>query len=242
MSRSLIALVLLVFSSALTAAEARVAVAANFAAPMKVLAMRFEAQSGHRLALSFGASGQLFAQIVHGAPFQVFLSADEDKPRRLEARGLAVPGSRFTYALGRLVLWSPRAGDDPRARLAAGEFRRLALANPKIAPYGAAARDWLQGVGLWARLRGRLAMGQSVTQAFQYARAGQADLALVAAAQVRDAGGTVWPVPADRHRPLRQEAVLLARGADDAAARALLDYLRSPAARSLIAEFGYALP
>ncbi len=242
MSRSLIALVLLVFSPWLAAAEVRVAVAANFAAPMKALATRFQEESGHRLSLSFGASGQLFAQVVHGAPFQVFLSADEDKPRRLEARGLAVPGSRFTYAVGRLVLWSPRAGDDPRARLTAGDFRRLALANPKLAPYGAAARDWLQATGLWARLRGRLAVGQSVTQALQYARAGQADLALVAASQVRDAGGTAWPVPADRHRPLRQDAVLLARGADDTAARALLRYLRSPAARSLIADFGYALP
>ena len=242
MSRSLIALVLLVFSPWLAAAEARVAVAANFAAPMKVLAARFQEESGHRLSLSFGASGQLFAQIVHGAPFQVFLSADEDKPRRLEARGLAVPGSRFTYAVGRLVLWSPRAGDDPRARLTAGDFRRLALANPKLAPYGAAARDWLQATGLWARLRGRLAVGQSVTQALQYARAGQADLALVAASQVRDAGGTAWTVPADRHRALRQDAVLLARGGDDTAARALLRYLRSPAARSLIADFGYALP
>jgi len=184
----------------------------------------------------------LFAQILHGAPFQVFLSADEEKPRRLEARGLAVPGSRFTYAVGRLVLWSPRAGEDPRARLAAGAFRRLALANPKVAPYGAAARDWLQQAGLWGRLRGRLAVGQSVTQALQYARAGQADLALVAASQVRDAQGAFWPVPADRHRPLRQDGVLLARGAEAPAARALIRYLRSPAARALIAEYGYALP
>ncbi len=242
MSRSLIILVFLGFSPWPAAAEVRVAVASNFAAPMKALATRFQEESGHRLALSFGASGQLFAQILHGAPFQVFLSADEDKPRRLETRGLTVPGSRFTYAVGRLVLWSPRVGDDPRARLAAGTFRRLALANPKLAPYGAAARDWLQDSGLWARLQGRLAVGKSVMQAFQYVRAGQADLALVAVSLVRDAGGAAWPIPADRHRPLRQDAVLLARGADDTAARALLRYLRSPAARSLIAEFGYAPP
>ncbi len=221
------------------------AVAANFAAPMKAIAARFEHDTGHRVRLSFGASGRFFAQIRHGAPFDVLLSADDEKPARLEAAGLAVPGSRFTYALGAIVLWSARPDlVDAQGRvLETGTFRHLALANPKLAPYGEAARSVLQKRGLWSTLRGRLVYGENIAQTYQFVASGNAELGFVALSQVLKDGqiraGSAWRVPAELYPPIRQQAVLLNRGADNPAARALLDYLQSPAVRRLIRHYGY---
>ncbi len=229
------------------AAEVAVAVAANFTAPLEKLATVFEKQSGHHLVVSSGSSGKLYLQITAGAPFAVLLSADAERPLRLEREGAAVPGTRFTYALGTLVLWSRDPGlvDPAGAVLAGGRFRHLAIPNPELAPYGAAARQVLQSLGLWQKLAPRLVQGEDLGQTFQFVATGNAELGFVALSQVRAAGGprgSLWLVPAARYHPIEQQAVLLARGKDDPAARAFLDFLRSAPARALIQEFGYGLP
>ncbi len=242
----LLLLCLLLTVRPVAAGEASVAVAANFLPVLRDLARDFTREQGHRLRLSAGSTGKLYAQIRHGAPFDLFLAADAARPRRLEREGQAVAGSRFTYAIGRLVLWSPRADrfDDGLAWLREGRFRRLALANPKTAPYGRAARQFLARRGLWSRLSGRLIRGESVAQAYQFVASGNAEAGLVALAlvQARDGGGSVWPVPAGEHEPIVQQAVLLLRGADNPAARAFHAWLQGEGARRRIAAAGYALP
>ncbi len=233
----------LAVAAPLAAETVRVAVAANFLATLQRLEAPFLEATGHVMRISSASSGQLYAQIRHGAPFELFLSADQERPRRLEQEGLAVAGSRYTYAVGRLVLWS-RDSDrvvSPEA-LAAGRFRHLALANPRTAPYGAAAREVLQRLGLWGDLRPRLARAQSVAQAFQFVASGQAELGFVAASQVVGRGGVRWEVPPQWHAPLSQDLVLLPRGAERDAARALHAFLRSSRAREVILRAGYALP
>ena len=231
------------------AGEAAVAVAANFAAPMQRLAAAFEAHTGHMLRVSIGATGKFYAQLSNGATFDVLLSADDETPARLEADGAAVPGSRFTYAIGRLVLWSAQPGfvDAQGAVLAQGRFRHLAVANPKTAPYGAAAVETLARLGLLGALQPKVVQAENIAQAHQFVASGNAELGFVALSQVwRDGAvgeGSAWIVPAGLHAPIRQDAVLLKRGSDNAAARALLDYLRNDkAARSLIRGHGYELP
>jgi molybdate transport system substrate-binding protein len=229
------------------AGEARVAVAANFAVPMQRLAADFERESGHRLLVSSGATGKFHAQIANGAPFEVFLAADDETPARLEREGLAVPGSRFTYAIGRLVLWSARAGyvDERGAVLERGDFRHLALANPKTAPYGAAAEETLRSLGLLDKLRPRFVQGENIAQAFQFVASGNAELGFVALAQVpgggAPAGGSLWVVPAAMHAPIRQDAALLVRGRDNPAALTFLAYLKSEKAKTVIRAYGYEL-
>jgi molybdate transport system substrate-binding protein len=230
-----------------TAAEAQVAVAANFAAPAKQLAERFGRSSGHRVTLSSGSTGKFYAQIKSGAPFDALLSADEDTPRRLESDKFAVAGSRFAYAIGRLVLWSPTAGvvDANGEVLRRGEFKRLAIANPRLAPYGAAAQQAMQTLGVWARLQDRLVQGENIAQTYQFVASGNAELGFVAWSQVAHDGaprGSYWPVPTALHAPLRQDAALLAHGADNVAAREFLAFLRSAEAREVIHRFGYDLP
>lgn len=224
--------------------DVRVAVAANFAPVVAQLTAPFAEATGHRLLISGGSSGKLYAQIAQGAPFDVLLSADAERPRRLEAQGLAVAGSRFTYARGRLVLWSPKPGvvDDRGEVLQRGEFKRLALANPRIAPYGAAAQDVLQALGLWEALRARFVQGEDIGQAFQFVHTGNAELGFVAWAQVKAQGqtGSFWLVPETLHRPIEQQAVLLTRAGDSQAAQAFLDFLRSKPAREIIARAGYS--
>jgi molybdate transport system substrate-binding protein len=226
------------------AADVRVAVAANFAPPLERIGAAFTAATGHRLAVSAGSTGKFHSQIAAGAPFEVLLAADAGTPERLVAEGHAVPGSRFTYAVGRLVLWSAQPGrvDDQGAVLRSGRFAHLAIANPKTAPYGAAAMQALQALGLAETLAPKLVTGESIAQAFQFVATGNAELGFVALSQViavAPPGGSRWVVPQDLHAPIRQDAVLLRAGAGNPAATALLAYLKSPAAQQVIRSFGY---
>ncbi len=227
---------------------ALIAVAANFAETAEAIVPAFEAETGHDLTLVIGSTGKLYAQITKGAPFDVLLAADQARPQRLEAEGHAVPGTRRTYATGQLVLWSPdpdRIGPDGDKILAQADFEHLAMANPDLAPYGLAAAQALDHMGLRDRLGDRIVMGQNIGQTFSMVATGNAELGLVAgsyAASARNtAPGSVWPVPAGYHDPIRQDAVLLTHGAKNAAARAFLDYLHSDAARDVIARFGYGV-
>ena len=231
-------------AGAATASEVRVAVAANFTEPAREIARGFEAATGHRAVLSFGSSGQFYAQIANGAPFEVFLSADVERPQKAEAEGLAVPGTRFTYATGRLVLWSRTPGlVKGQATLARGGFERLAIADPRTAPYGLAAVETLRSLGLYDRLSGKLVQGASIAQAYQFASTGAAEVGFVALSQVaKTRGGSRWIVPAHLHSPIAQQAVLLKPGADDPAARAFLAYLKGPQARAVIRRYGYETP
>jgi molybdate transport system substrate-binding protein len=231
------------------AAEVRVAVAANFAEVLKALAPGFERRTGDRVTAIVGSTGKLYAQIVHGAPFDVMLAADRRRPRLLVANGFAVEGSRFTYAVGRLTLWSPdpkRIAGDGAAILRRGAFRRLAIANPRLAPYGQAAKETLTSLGRWPLPKGRLVQAENIGQAFALVATGNADLGLVALSLVlsprNGQKGSRWDVPAKLYRPIRQDAVLLRRAAGDAAAKAFLAYLRAPATRGAIARFGYTAP
>jgi len=227
------------------AGEVQVAVAANFAGPMEKLAEQFQKDTGHKAIVASGATGKFYAQIRNGAPFEVLLSADDETPARLEAEGQVVAKSRFTYAVGRLVLWSAKANyvDANGAVLKTGDFKHLAIANPKTAPYGAAAVAVIDKLGLSARLQPRLVQGENIAQAFQFASTGNAELGFVAQAQVwRDGkftAGSGWIVPAAMHAPIRQDAALLTKGAKNPAAQALLDYLRTDKAKALIRAYGY---
>lgn len=223
----------------------RVAVAANFSTPMKLLATRFELETGHKALLSVGATAKLYAQIKSGAPFDVFLAADDETPARLEKEGDAVAGSRFTYATGKLVLWSAQAGtvDAQGEVLKSGSFKHLALAAPKLAPYGAAAIQTLTQLGLMDRLQARLVQGESIGQTYSFVASGNAELGFVALSQVYENGriikGSGWIVPARLHSPLRQDAVMLVRGSSNPAASALLAFLKIGKTRTVIRSFGY---
>lgn len=223
-----------------------VAVAANFTAPMQKIAAAFEADTGHKAELSFGATGKFYAQITHGAPFQVLLSADDTTPARLEREGKAVAHSRFTYAIGTLVLWSAQPGtvDAKGDVLKSGDFKHLAIANPKLAPYGAAALQAMEKLGVATALQPRLVQGENIAQTFQFVSTGNAQLGFVALSQVMADGkirsGSAWQVPVSLHEPIRQDAVLLMPGKDSAAASALLTYLRGSNARAIIQSYGYS--
>lgn len=227
------------------AGEVHVAVAANFAAPMARIGQAFTAATGHTLQLSSGSTGNFFAQIVAGAPFEVLLAADEATPKKLVDAGHAVADSRFTYAAGRLVLWSATPGvvDAQGAVLGSGRFTHVAIANPKLAPYGRAAMQVLRARGLAEALAPRLVTGESVAQAFQFVATGNADLGFVALSQLRLPGktqaGSAWLVPESLHEPILQDAVLLKAGEGNPAALALLAYLRSAPARAVMHAFGY---
>lgn len=238
-------LLMLGASLASRAAEVQVAVAANFFAPMKAIAAEFEKTTGHRAVLSSGATGKFYAQIQSGAPFDVFLAADDETPARLDKENATVAGSRFTYATGKLVLWSARPDlvDAKGEVLRSAKFAHIALAAPKLAPYGAAAVETLTRLGLLAQLKPRFVQGESIGQAFSFVSTGNAELGFVALSQVWENGklrsGSAWIVPAELHGPIRQDAVLLARGKDNAAAAALMAYLKSDAAKAVTRSFGY---
>lgn len=227
------------------AAGTRVAVAANFAEPAREIAARFRVRTGHEATLSIGSSGQIYAQIANGAPFEVFLSADRERPEQAEAAGLAVAGSRFTYAVGRLVLFSRTPGlvDGQGAVLKSGRFAKLAIADPRAAPYGVAAIETLRGLGLQDALRPKLVQGASIAQTYQFVDTGAAELGFVALAQVVGVrGGSRWVVPAADHTPIDQQAVLLKTGERSVAAKAFVAFLKGSEARSIIRRYGYEVP
>lgn len=224
------------------AAETHVAVAANFTEPAKAIAAAFEKAIGHKAVLSFGSSGQIFTQISNGAPFEVFLSADAERPTKAEQAGLGVKGSRFTYAVGRLVLFSKTPGlvDGQGAVLKAGRFQKIAIAEPSAAPYGQAAIETMQALGVYDALSPKVVKGGSITQAYQFVATGAAELGFVALSQVvNEPGGSRWVVPARLHAPIDQQAILLAPGRDSAAAKAFLAFLKGPQAKAVIRKYGY---
>jgi molybdate transport system substrate-binding protein len=224
------------------AAETQVAVAANFTEPAKEIAAAFKAASGHIAVLSFGSSGQFYAQISHGAPYEVFLSADADRPAAAERDGLGVAGTRFTYAVGRLVLYSKTPGlvDGAGAVLRGGKFNKLSIADPTAAPYGTAAVQTMTKLGVYDALKPKIVKGGSITQAYQFVDTGAADLGFVALSQVVNvSGGSRWVVPAADHAPIDQQAILLYTAQNNAAAKAFLAFLRTPAAVAIIKKYGY---
>ena len=232
-------------SVGVSAEEALVGAAANFAEPLAEIERAFESAHPHQLRVAVGSTGKLYAQILHGAPFDILLAADQERPILLERAGLAVPGSRRTYAVGRLTLWSADPGciqGDVPTLLASGSFRRLAMANPDLAPYGAAAREVLQGFGLYAGLRNKIVTAENIGQTHAMVATGNAEMGFVAASGAPGTGdGSRWDVPDHLHAPIRQDAVLLTRAANNAAARAFLDFLRGKRARRIISGFGYGL-
>ncbi len=224
------------------AADIPVAVAANFTEPAKDIAAAFEKSTGNHVVLSFGASGTFASQIEQGAPFEVFLSADEERPIKLETDGFGIKGTRFVYAYGQLVLWSATPGlvDGQGAVLAAGHFDHLAIADPAAAPYGVAAVETLKKLNLYDTLQPKIVKGTSIAQAFTFVQSKAADLGFVALSQViKQTGGSEWIVPHDDYTPIDQQAILLRPGANDPAAKAFLDFLKSPQALAIIKSYGY---
>ena len=234
------------------AEEVTVAVAANFTAPMQKIAQAFEQDTGHKALLAFGATGKFYAQIKNGAPFAVLLSADDETPARLEKEGVAIAGTRFTYAIGRLALWSknPLLVDDKGQVLLSNatdknSFKKIAIADPKLAPYGAAAIEVLDRMGALDKVRPKLVQGDSIGQAFQFVMTENAELGFVALSQISIDGritqGSAWVVPQNLYTPLKQDAVLLPLGKDNAAALALMKYMRTDRAQTIIRTYGYTL-
>jgi molybdate transport system substrate-binding protein len=224
------------------AADVQVAVAANFTEPAKEIAAAFQSKTGNHAVLSFGSSGQFYTQIAHGAPFEVFLSADADRPKRIEQEGLGVPGSRFSYAFGRLVLWSKTPGlvDGKGEVLKKGAFNKIAIADPTAAPYGVAAVQTMTRLGVYASLAPKIVKGTSITQTYQFVDSGAAELGFVALSQViNDTSGSRWLVPASDHSPIDQQAILLFAGDKNAAARAFVAFLKGPDAVAIIKRYGY---
>ncbi len=247
--RGLVGWALLVVALALgpvaaRAAETSVAVAANFTEPAREIAAAFKTASGHTATLSFGPSGQFYAQISKGAPFEVLLSADVERPQKAEQEGLGVAGTRFTYAVGRLVLYSKTPGliDKRGAVLTSDRFQKLAIADPTAAPYGVAAVATLRKLGVFDALKPKIVMGTSIAQAYQFVDTGAAELGFVALSQViATPGGSRWLVPAADHPAIDQQAILLKTGQDNLAARAFLAFLKSPAAIAIIRKYGYEI-
>ncbi len=230
-------------STNVPAAQTNVAVAANFTEAAKEIAAAFKAKTGHEAVLSFGASGQFYTQITQGAPFQVFLSADESRPEKLIEDGLAVPDSRFTYAIGKLVLWSKTPdlvkGEET---LKIASIAKLAIINPVAAPYGAAAVETMKSLKIYDTLKPKIVEGATVTQALQFVETGNAEIGFVSLSQLtRRETGSRWLVPQELYSPIRQDAVLLKSGASNEAATGFIAFLRSPEARTIIEKFGYAL-
>ena len=228
--------------------EVSVAVAANFALPMQKIAQAFEQETGHKVQIAMGATGSFYAQIKNGAPYHVLLAADDKTPAKLEQEGHTVAGARFTYAIGKLVLWSKQPGlvDDKGAVLQSPKYQRLAIANPKLAPYGAAALETLNHMGLLQEVKNKWVQGENIAQTYQFVASENAQLGFVALSQVMVDGkirqGSAWLVPDHLYAPIRQDGVLLSKAKDNAAAKALQQYLRSDRAKDVLRSFGYGLP
>lgn len=226
------------------AADINVAVAANFTQPAKEIAALFERKTGNKVVFSFGASGQFYTQITQGAPFQIFLSADQERPEKAETDGFAVPGTRFTYAIGKLVLWSR----DPNlvkgeSTLKDGTFTKIAIANPVAAPYGTAAIETMKALHVYETLQPKIVQGNSIAQTFQFIDTGNAELGFVALSQVIERkDGSRWLVSNNLYSPIKQDAVLLKKGADVEAAKAFLEFLKGPEAAAIESKFGYGTP
>lgn len=229
-------------SAGVLADQVKVAVAANFTAAMKEIAKDFEKATGHSTQVSFGSTGKLYTQIENGAPFEVFLAADQKRPKMLAEEGKAT--GEFTYAVGKLVLWSadPDMIQDSGKVLSRGDFAKLAIANPKTAPYGAAAIDVMKSLAVDQMLEPKLVQGDNIAQTYQFVATKNAELGFVAKAQIAlDASGSSWEVPQDLYSPIRQDAVLLEKGENNPAATALIDYLKSDAAKAVIEKYGYGV-
>lgn len=245
--KSLVIAVAALSASSVFADEVQVAVAANFTAPIQAIAKDFEKDTGHKLVASFGATGQFYTQIKNGAPFDVFLAADDTTPAKLESENEIVKGSRFTYAIGTLALWSAKEGyvDDKGEVLKKNQYQHLSIANPKAAPYGLAATQVLDKLNLTEATKAKIVEGQSIAQAYQFVQTGNAELGFVALSQVYKDGkltsGSAWIVPANLHEPIKQDAVILNKGKDSAAAKALIEYLKGPKAAAVIKSYGYQL-
>jgi len=242
------ATILLLATGTAGADEVQVAAAANFTEPMKKIAAEFEKTSGHKVALTFGSTGKFYAQIKAGAPFEVLLAADNETPAKLEGEGAAAKGSRFTYAIGKLVLWSAKEAivDDKGDVLKRGGFDHLALANPKLAPYGAAAVETLKALGVYDTIAPKIVQGENIAQTYQFVSTGNALLGFVALSQVlgedgKLKSGSAWIVPEKLYSPIRQDAVLLSKGKDKAAALALLKFLRGSYAIGVVKSYGYSV-
>lgn len=240
-------LLVLALSSVAKAAEVQVAVAANFTATFEKIAAAFTVDTGHKAIASYGSTGKFYTQIKNGAPFEVLLSADDETPLKLEKEAETVAGSQFTYAVGKLVLWSATEGlvDNKGDVLKKGTFAHLSIANPKLAPYGAAAVEVMTKLGVLESLQPKLVIGENIAQTFQFASTGNAEVGFIALAQVWKDGklskGSAWLVPANLHSPIRQNAVILKQGKDNEAALALLAYLKTSKARDIIKSYGYDL-
>ncbi|RJG14151.1 molybdate ABC transporter substrate-binding protein [Pseudomonas cavernicola] len=247
MSRLVVALSASIALSSALAEEVQVAVAANFTAPIQAIASDFEKDTGHKLVAAFGATGQFYTQIKNGAPFEVFLAADDSTPAKLESEGDSLAGSRFTYAVGTLALWSAKDGyvDAKGEVLKKNQFKHLSIANPKAAPYGLAATQVLEKLNLSKAVAPKIVEGQNITQALQFVASGNAELGFVALSQVYKDGkitsGSAWIVPAELHDPIKQDALILNKGKDNPAAKALVEYLRGPKAAAVIKSYGYQL-
>lgn len=250
MKRRVLAWCLCVFTSMTvtpaSAEQALVAVAANFIPPFREIAIEFETTTGHTLRVAAGSSGNFYSQIKNGAPFDVFFSADTERPKLLEDEGLGVKDSRFTYAIGRLVLWSPSTilvkGEET---LRSKTFKRLAMANPKTAPYGVAAMQTMKKLELWENVQPRIVQGESLGQTMGFIESGNAQLGFVALSQVLDpkikGQGSRWDVPAHLHEPITQDVIVLMKGKDNQAAKALMEFIGGPQARKIIERYGYEL-
>ena len=226
--------------------ELSVAVAANFTAPMRLIAAEFEKDTGHKVLASFGSTGKFYAQIKNGAPFEVMLTADDETPARLIKENAAVAGTQFTYAVGKLVLWSAKPGlvDGAGEVLKKGRFEHLSMADPKLAPYGAAGIETMKALGVYGAVQPRIVTAENINQAYQFIRSGNAELGFVALSQVLNDGkvdGSFWLVPANLYTPIRQDAVILDKGKGKAAAAALMKFLKTDKARAIIKSFGYEL-
>lgn len=244
---SLLLASVLMAASSVHADEVSVAVAANFNAPMQKIAAEFEKDTGHKVVASFGSTGKFYAQIKGGAPFEVLLAADDETPTKMIAENAAVVGSQFTYAIGKLVLWSAKAGvvDDKGEVLKKGEFEHLSIANPKLAPYGAAGVEVMKGLGAYDSVQPKIVMAENITQAYQFISTGNALLGFVALSQVLKDGkieGSSWIVPAKLYTPIRQDVVVLEKGKGKPAALALAKYLKGDKSIAIIKSFGYELP
>lgn len=243
-----VATTLLLLTGMVQADEISVAVAANFTEPMKKITAEFEKTSGHKVALSFGSTGKFYAQVKAGAPFEVLLAADDETPSKLAQEGLAVKNSHFTYAIGKLVLWSAQEAivDSNGDLLKRGSFEHIALANPKLAPYGAAGMQTLQALGVYDSLAPKIVQGENIAQTYQFIVTGNALLGFVALSQVmgeegKIKSGSAWIVPEKYYTPLRQDAVLLEKGKDKTAAVELLKFLKAPYAARIIQAYGYGM-